>query len=142
MFLQDLNDNEKKAFLTLALEFIVIDGQLDTEEELLVEQMQREMGVTTSYKPEEKSREELLDIFESRRSKVVCVIEMQALGYANMEYHTKEIEYIAEMAKHFGITPQTLQKIDKWVLTQLSLLYEAHEFWDDDPLEFDPVIAE
>jgi hypothetical protein len=70
-------------------------------------------------------------MFESRRSQIAAVIEMQGLGYANMEYHTQEKAFVTEMATSFGLTEDELAEIDDWVVRQVALLYEANEFWKE-----------
>lgn len=131
MFLHHLTENEKKAFLTLAKEFILVDGALDQEEENLVRIMKAEMNIEEGYPEGQISRQELLKMFESRRSQMTAVIEMQGLGYANMEYHLQEKEFVQEMAESFGISNEELSDIDDWVVRQVALLYEANEFWKE-----------
>lgn len=131
MFLHHLTENEKKAFLTLAKEFILVDGELSKEEEDLVRIMKAEMNIEDGYPEGQISREELFKMFESRRSQITAVIEMQGLGYANMEYHLQEKEFVNEMADAFGIGSDELADIDDWVVRQVALLYEANEFWKE-----------
>ncbi len=131
MFLHHLTENEKKAFLTLAKEFILVDGELSKEEEDLVRIMKAEMNIEDGYPEGQISRQELFKMFESRRSQITAVIEMQGLGYANMEYHLQEKEFVNEMAEAFGIEGEELADIDDWVVRQVALLYEANEFWKE-----------
>src|SRR5437764_8598844 len=98
MFLNHLNPTERKAFLTLAKEFILVDGELSPEEEDLVQVMKAEMGISDGFPEGEKSRQELIKMFENKKSRVAAIIEMQGLGYANMEYHIQEKAFIKEMA--------------------------------------------
>ncbi len=129
MFLNNLSETEKKAFLTLAKEFILVDGVLSPEEEELVRIMKAEMGISEGFPEGEKSHQELFSLFNSRKSRISALIEMEGLGYANMEYHVQEKEFIKEMAETFGITADELDTIDEWVVRQVALLYEAHELW-------------
>ena|ERR1017187_6490482 len=131
MFLNNLTLNEKKAFLTLAKEFILVDGVLSPEEEDFIAIMKSEMGVEHGFSKGEKSRKELFELFTSRRSRISAIIEMQGLGYANMEYHMQEVAFINDMAKSFGISEDELSGIDSWVVRQVALLHEAGEFWDE-----------
>ncbi|MGZ5243196.1 MAG: hypothetical protein ACXWDO_06170 [Bacteroidia bacterium] len=126
-----MTENEKKAFLTLAKEFILVDGELSKEEEDLVRIMKAEMNIENGYPEGQISREELFKMFESRRSQITAVIEMQGLGYANMEYHLQEKEFVNQMADSFGIDSNELADIDDWVVRQVALLYEANEFWKE-----------
>lgn len=130
MFLNNLSENEKKAFLTLAKEFILVDGVLSPEEEGLVNIMKAEMGIEDGFPDGEKSRKELFDMFKSKKSRTSALIEMEGLGYANMEYHVQEKAFINEMAESFGVTTEELDIIDEWVVRQVALLYEANEFWE------------
>ena len=130
MFLNNLSESEKKAFLTLAKEFILVDGVLSPEEEDFIKIMKAEMSIEEGYPDGEKTRKELFDIFSTKKSQIAAVIEMQGLGYANMEYHIQEKAFIKEMADHFNITEAELDGIDDWVVRQVALLYEANEFWE------------
>jgi uncharacterized tellurite resistance protein B-like protein len=131
MFLNNLSDEEKKAFLTLAKEFILVDGELSPEEEDLVRVMKAEMNIEEGYPEGQMTRQQLFKKFDSRRSQVSAIIEMQGLGYANMEYHTQEKAFVQEMADTFGISDEELNVIDDWVVRQVAMLYEANEFWKE-----------
>jgi uncharacterized tellurite resistance protein B-like protein len=131
MFLNNLSDEEKKAFLTLAKEFILVDGELSPEEEDLVRVMKAEMNIEEGYPEGQMTRQQLFKKFDSRRSQVSAIIEMQGLGYANMEYHTQEKAFVQEMADTFGISDEDLNNIDDWVVRQVAMLYEANEFWKE-----------
>jgi len=130
MFLNHLSLNEKKAFLTLAREFILVDGVLSPEEEDFIAIMKAEMSISEGYPEGEKSRQELFKMFISKKSRIAALIEMQGLGYANMEYHIQEKAFIKEMADAFGVAEDELDRIDDWVVRQVALLYEANEFWE------------
>jgi len=69
-------------------------------------------------------------MFKSKKSRTSALIEMEGLGYANMEYHVQEKAFINEMAESFGVTTEELDIIDEWVVRQVALLYEANEFWE------------
>jgi len=127
MFLNNLTETEKKAFLTLAKEFILVDGVLSPEEEELIRIMKGEMDIDEGFPEGEKNRQELLGLFTSRRSRISTIIEMEGLGYANMEYHEQEKAFIKEMADAFGLSQDELDSIDEWVIRQVALLFEAHE---------------
>jgi uncharacterized tellurite resistance protein B-like protein len=133
MFLNHLSANEKKAFLTLAKEFILVDGELSPEEVDFIKIMQAEMSIQDGYPEGEKSRKELFAMFGTKKSKFAALMEMQGLGYANMEYHIQEKAFIKEMADSFGITESELDMVDDWVVRQVALLYEANEFWESEP---------
>jgi len=88
------------------------------------------MGIDAGFPAGEKSRIELFSLFNSKKSRISALIEMEGLGYANMEYHIQEKEFIKEMAESFGISTDELDTIDEWVVRQVALLYEAHELWN------------
>ena len=112
MFLNNLSQTEKKAFLTLAKEFILVDGVFSPEEEGLVSIMKGEMGIEEGFPEGEKTRKELLSLFTSKRSRISAIMEMEGLGYANMEYHVQEKVFIKEMADAFGLSADELDSID------------------------------
>ena len=73
--------------------------------------------------------------FSSQKSKTICLIELVALGYANMEYHTLEKEFINKLANEFNISLEKTIEIENWVVKQLAHLYEAEELWEETAIE-------
>ena len=132
MFLHHLSATEKKAFLTLAKEFILVDGELSPEEQNLIDIMKAEMGIHEGYPDGQISRDELFKLFTNRKSQIAALMEMQGLGYANMEYHVQEKAFVHEMADSFGVSEEELNQIDDWVVRQVALLYEANELMRDE----------
>jgi len=129
MFLQDLSNTEKVAFIGLAKQLVLADGSLNTEEELLLNQMLKEMQLTGEEAPKDTNLDFLANEFTTLKSKTICLIELIALGYANMEYHDLEKEFVNELASRFGISLEKTIEIESWVVKQLAHLYEAEEFW-------------
>lgn len=135
MFLNDLTENEKQAFVGLAKQLVMADGMLNKEEEVLLAQMLNEMQLPENTSAESTEISELAHAFTSQKSKTICIIELVALGYANMEYHTLEKDFINNLAEHFNISLEKTIEIENWVVKQLAHLYEAEELWLETSVE-------
>lgn len=139
MFLSYLNEDEKKAFLKLAKEFVMVDGEYSPEEEDLLREFAEEMNIRTDLAPilelGDIERQELFDAFGSRRSQISAVLELIGMGYADGEYCSNERSFIRQMADTFELSNEDLDRFEDWVLRQLHLFQEATTFWDFDAEE-------
>jgi hypothetical protein len=128
VFLENLNVQEKAAFLGLAQHLIRADGVLAAEEENLLATLSAQSGAIA---PLEGSPAHLADQFETRRSKVSALLELMGLGFADGEYHPLEKALVLEVALAFGIDKAELFGMESWVIRQTALLEEARHFWNE-----------
>ena len=127
MFVHYLDERQQAALLHYAREVMVADSAIDPEESLQMEVLRGEVrpGVQSEAVP----MEQLRDLFSDRPSKVILLIELLGMGYADEAFVAQESKMINEIA---GILMDTdvLQIIESWVRRQLSLLKEAQELME------------
>lgn len=127
MFLNRLNQEQKKAFLAIAMKIIGADGQLDPRERQMIEGMRYEMGlftetdIATGY----VSVEELAKPFDTRESRTILMLESIALAYADEEMHGEEQKILRELALFFDFSEEEASSMESWVLRYKELLKEA-----------------
>ena len=127
MFLNRLNEEQKKAFLAIAMKIIGADGQLDPKERQMIEGMRYEMGlfsetdIATGY----VSVEELAKPFDTRESRTILMLESIALAYADEKMHGEEQKILREIALIFDFSEEQAAAMENWVLRYKELLKEA-----------------
>ena len=131
MFLYELNQDEKTAFLALAKEFIMADQQIYEGERSILALMCAEMSISEDTVIPQKDRKELFKRFLSRKSRVSAVLEMIGLGYADTNYSVEESEFIKEMTREFRISEADLRAMENWVVRLISLHQEVDKFWEE-----------
>ncbi len=127
MFLRDLNQEEKKAFLSLAFKIIKCDGCLAQEEKERIEEIRVETGLFTETELMDKSIEELVNIFSSKESKKSALIEAVRLAYIDGEYDNQEQKILRAMALGFGFNEKEAMEIENWVLDLNKLIEKGKE---------------
>ncbi|MCP5106522.1 MAG: hypothetical protein GY950_24270 [bacterium] len=127
MFLNSLNEEQKKAFLGLAIKIIGADGQLDPRERQMIEAMRFEMGMFTETDLPRGyiEIEDMVKSFDTRQSQVILMLEGLALAYADEELHGEEEKILRELALVFKFSEEDATNMENWVLRYKELLKEA-----------------
>ena len=128
MFIENLTENEKAAFLGLAQKVIRADGVLAPKEELLLASWSS-LGV---HSPMDGTVERLASIFSTRRSRVSALLELLGLAFADGKYRRTERTLGAEIAQALGFTESELIAMENWVIRQVALVEEAVGFWEEE----------
>jgi uncharacterized tellurite resistance protein B-like protein len=129
MFLYNLTNNQKKAFLSLAKRLIAADGRLAKEEMILLSLMAKEMDIVTEEEMSKKNLPELLKEFDTRKAQVSILLELIYLCYIDNEFRIEENEFMQNIISMFGVSQEEMLTFKNWVLKYLSLMKEANEFW-------------
>jgi hypothetical protein len=115
MFLNLLNDDEKRAFAALATEMIESDGIVVGREAATLGALRGEMGIVDASGPEGASLSELAAVFSDRRSKMVALLELVGLGYSDTSFSGTERSLVSDVAREMGVGAEDLAKIERWV---------------------------
>jgi hypothetical protein len=127
MFLTLLNDEEKRAFALLAEKMIAADGIVVGREAVTLAAYRAEMGLESPSAGEDQGVEELAAVFESRRSKVVALLELIGLGYSDTSFNVTERSLVFAIARAMGIEAETLVDLEAWVQQHVRLIRQAME---------------
>ena len=117
MFLSQLTEPEKAAFLALAREMVVLNGVLVTETEMLAAAC-REMGLTVDQ-PVFLSFEAACASFKSDRSRKIALMELMLLAKADGLVQAEESELAKRIQAAFGASDDVLAWARRWA--ELSL---------------------
>jgi len=128
MFLHELNNEQKEAFICLAHNIVVSDGELSPGEQLMMEALRREIGLHDDYQPHYIPVEGISEIFDTRTSRVSTVIALVRLSYADGAFEIEEQFLIEEVCSAFKFSEKEFNLIDNWVRRLISLQKEATSF--------------
>jgi len=128
MFLTSLTCSQKQVFMCLAHNVVVSDGDLSVGEEVMMEDMRREMNLESTFTPKYVDIKGIEEIFDSKRSRAVAMISLIRLGYADGAFEIEEQCFLRELSNQFAISDHEFGLIDNWVKRLLSLEREANAF--------------
>lgn len=125
MFLADLTEPQKMAFLHLAYGLIAVDGVLRQDEIAMMEQYKREMAMMIPMDGIQGETEQALAVFETApvTKKKQIVFELVALACADKDYADLENVLIKKISDALGLNPDFIEKCRAYVM-ELNGLYE------------------
>lgn len=126
MFLANLSEQQKIQFFLIARFFALMDdGQIDDGEQNLLNSMKAEMGLVSideSQLPTSPATlERLGDIFFSKKSRKVLIIELLGIAYTHGVIDQKQKDFLVDLAKSFSFSAEELDSMEKWVVEMLHL---------------------
>lgn len=125
MFLHELNDKQKEAFICLAHNIVVSDGELSPDEQLMIDQLRREIGLAEDFEPHYISVKGIEDVFDTRRSRVAAVIALIRLGYADGAFEIEEQFLLKDICTALQISATDFTVMENWVRRLIALQLEA-----------------
>jgi len=129
MFLAALTQEQKETFFCLAHNVVVSDGDLTADEELMMEDMRREMDLDKGFESRYIDIEGIESIFPTKRSRTISMISLLRLAYADGAFEIEEQFFLKDLSHAFEISASDFQLIDNWVRRLISLEREAKAFW-------------
>ncbi|MEH7419019.1 hypothetical protein V7266_27700 [Neobacillus drentensis] len=125
MFLEELQPEEKIAFLELAVIIASIDGNLSIFETSILNKYQKELGLE-DYEPAGMNLDDILNSFKSERSKNIVMTELLQLIYSDGVFHEQEGEFVRLIKEHFGFESNEFGSFKDWIdkIKELSLTKE------------------
>jgi len=121
MFLQRLNEREKKNFLYLAQKLIKIDNKIKVVEVSLLKKLTEEMGLGMHDAVKVEDINKAWQIFTARESRIILLVELISIGYVDDDFCASENELIKEICSAFSISDTKLQLIEQWVIDERAL---------------------
>jgi uncharacterized tellurite resistance protein B-like protein len=125
MWLSTLSKAQRIALLGLAYNVVVSDGLLDPNEEGMLEQLRREMGIDAGHELDYLELDGISQIFTTRPVKVVALLNLLKLSYADGAFEVEEECLLKEISSTFNITDDEFLLLDNWVKRLISLESEA-----------------
>jgi tellurite resistance protein len=124
MWLASLSSGQREALMGLAYNVVVSDGLLDPNEEGMLDEFQREMGLD-HVNVEYLELSGIEQVFDSRRSRVVALVNLLRLGYADGAFEIEEECLLREVCKSFQFPDEEFLLLENWVRRLVALEDEA-----------------
>ncbi len=128
MWLSVLSTDQREALLGLAHNVVVSDGLLDPNEEGMLDEFRREMELHPALETKYLELEGVEATFDSRRSRIIALLNLIRLSYADGAFEVEEECLLKEVCRVFGVSDAEFRLLDNWVRRFLSLEEEAHSF--------------
>jgi len=125
MWLTSLEPEQRKALLGLAHNVIVSDGLLDPNEEGMLDQFKREMDLNPELESDYLELEGIEQIFASRQSRVIALLNLIRLSYADGAFEIEEECLLKEISRTFEVSDEEFMLLDNWVRRLVALEDEA-----------------
>ena len=129
MFLSSLTEQQKEAFFCLAHTIVVCDGELSVGEQIMMEDMRREMALRIEFEPDYLDVAGTQDVFDTKRSRTIVVISLIRLNYADGAFEIEERSFLNVLCNAFEISDNEFVLIDNWVHRLIALEREANDFF-------------
>ena len=115
----------------LAHNVVVSDGLLDPNEEGMLDEFKREMELNQTDDPEYLELSGIEKIFDSRKSRVVALVNLLRLGYADGAFEIEEECLLREVCKAFQLPDEEFLLLENWVRRLIALEDEARSLIGD-----------
>lgn len=129
LFLADLSNSEKKAFLHLAGLMVLADGRVTTEEREMLLDVQEEMDIKVAEESPgtEKDLDELCQSVVLPRARVKILLELASFAFVDHDYDERERELLRAVAKIWQLDDISVVRIEEWAHKRVELAREAAE---------------
>ena len=129
MFLNQLKEDEKRAFLRLAQYVMEVNVSEGEKEKAILLAYSKEMNIEIEEFDENNfNLEEVLLVFHSNTSKKIVLLEIMALIYADNQVDKEEEHFIQVMCDKFGISREQAQIYEEWTKAMLALYKQGELF--------------
>ena len=117
MFLSQLSEKEKNAFISLSVHASNSNGIFADEEKVMIQEYCKEMGIPFFDANNAISMDEVVDVFKASELQIkkIVLLELISVGYASGDYCDKERAYLRDVAEKIGVDSEKLGQIEDWV---------------------------
>lgn len=128
MFLENLNNEEKRYFWSMVNYVAKCDNEVSPEEQLMLDAYKKELNIDTTERLM-LELDELIQLLGNSTEKVKksVFIEIIALIMSDNKFEESEKKIIIEMANNFGITSETQSSMFDWVKNMNDLYSQANK---------------
>ncbi len=115
MYLMNLENNEKFAFLKLAYYIANIDGEFDLEEMNIIEEYCAEMGLEdVDMDTEGFDLQETLAEIKNPKSQKIALLELMILIHSDDKLHKFEQKVIMDIAMAYNFSQRDIDIYSQW----------------------------
>ncbi|NQV99268.1 MAG: TerB family tellurite resistance protein [Rhodospirillales bacterium] len=121
MFLHLLDRKQKDAFLVLAQRISMIDGEDDLSERDALIDLKSRLGATANPDMTAVLAEPDLSAFTTRKVRVIAMLELLTMAYADGYLHDAESGMISDLSAAFGFDQSDLNSLAAWAMEAIAL---------------------
>lgn len=125
MFLHELSPEQRRAFLVLARQVIDADRRLAIQEVERLDRLYVEAGMETEHADAPNAVGDLNHLFSTDRSRVVVLLDLLLVAYADGRLHPRETEAIRDLAARLQVDAGTWEGALDWARRYHVLVEEA-----------------
>lgn len=129
MFLGQLSEKEKNAFISLSIHASNSNGVFADEEKVMIQEYCKEMGFPFFYAENAISMDEVVAVFVESEPRIKKIVLLETLGliYSDGEFDDSEKGFINEYAKKIGLTDEDVDKQTEAIKEYLAALKKVAE---------------
>lgn len=129
MFLNQLSEKEKEAFISLSIHVSNSNGIFADEEKVMIQEYCKEMEIPLFDKDNAKSMDEVVAVFAESDLHIKKVVLLETLGfvYSDGVYDEEEKGFIKEYAGKIGLTNDEVEKQSVVIKEYLDILKKIYE---------------
>ncbi len=129
MFLNQLETEEKKAFISLVVNAANANGIVEDEENQMIEDYCKEMGFPPADWKAAKPMDEILNVFSvsSEQNKKIALLELIGLMYADGDYDGNERSFVKDFARNINISEEIEENIENVLIQYLEVTRKVYE---------------
>lgn len=131
MFLHLLNPVQKKAFLVLAQRISMIDGEDDMSELDALGDLKQRLGLKDNPDMTDVLADPDVSAFKNRSSRVIVMLELLTLAYADNYLHDAESSMISDISTAFGFDQDELNALAGWAMDAIELTKKGEALMGD-----------
>ena len=113
MFLNQLSEKEKEAFISLSVHVSNSNGIFADEEKVMIQEYSKEMEIPEFDTNEAKSIDEIINVFKSSELHIKKVIMLEVLGlvYSDGFYDAEEENFIKKCSDDIGLADEIVESL-------------------------------
>lgn len=126
MFLNQLLDEEKKAFISLSIYAANSDGDFAEEEKVMFQEYCKEMELENISAKDIISKDEIIDIFKEseEHNKKIALFELLGLVYSDGKYMNEEKNFVEDFVRKIGLSEDIIKEQTELVVKYLNIVKE------------------
>lgn len=112
MFLSQLSEKEKNAFISLSVHASNINGIFVEEEKVMIQEYCKEMGIPFFDADNAISMDEVVKVFKNSENSIKKIVLLETLGllYSDGEFDDSEKGFINDYAMKIGLSDEDIER--------------------------------
>ena len=125
MFLESLDDRQRRALVVMSHHMMVADHTVTAEEMDLIRVLESELAISEPLSPQELFEPADIELFTEPRAKVAAVLKLVAVAYADRKIVSNEFSELRRIAGELGFSPEQFDRIRAWGKAHMELVEAA-----------------